>query len=110
MKVPVVSFLLIAIVGLLDFITGTDISLSLFYLLPVTLCSWCVNRKISLVAALLCGLAALVSDAASGRHLPVVFWNTAVRTSIFILVALLLSALKHSQNKLRLNEETLKQT
>jgi len=39
----ITSVALIGVTGIIDYLTGTEISLSLFYLIPISLSAWYAN-------------------------------------------------------------------
>src|SRR4051812_28669779 len=51
------SLILVFVIGFLDAINGWDISLFLFYALPILLVAWSAGRRPAMACALLCGLA-----------------------------------------------------
>ena len=100
---------LVGLVGTIDFLTGYELSFSIFYLLPIALVTWFANRRTGFV---LCGSSALVwilVDYASGHtysHLMIAIWNAAVRLGFFTITTYLLGEL---QTQLR-KEESLSRT
>lgn len=90
---------LVAALGWVDYATGFEISLSLFYLIPMGLVAWYSTRNLALV---ICGLAAiawLMADVASGHVYSIPglhVWNMAIRLGFFIVVTLLLAALRQA--------------
>jgi diguanylate cyclase (GGDEF)-like protein len=99
------SLLLIAAIGYLDFVTGYDLSLSLFYLAPVSILAWYDTQRSAYLAASLSGLVWLLANsfsAAPGRLTPsLVIWNTAIRLGFFVIVTKLLTSLKASHETQR---------
>ncbi|MFH1122749.1 MAG: diguanylate cyclase [Pseudomonadota bacterium] len=94
---PVIGFALIPCLGLLDYVTGYDFSFSLFYLAPIALVTWSTGRKHGLVASMVSATVWLVADRAAGHpysHHAILYWNSAIRLGLFVVVALLLSALR----------------
>ncbi|HEY2982093.1 MAG TPA: GGDEF domain-containing protein, partial [Anaerolineales bacterium] len=83
--------------GVIDYLTGFEISFSLFYLIPVSLVAWTVGQKagvfISFAGAIV-WLAAnlLAGQLYSGPLIP--FWNMLMRLGIFLLATLLLVNLR----------------
>ena len=92
------AIVLIGGIGLLDFVTGYDLSLSLFYLAPVALLAWYDTPRTSHLASFLSALvwlAANVLVVAPSRLTPsLALWNTAIRLGFFLIVAQLLSSLR----------------
>ena len=92
-----IGFVLILGLGLLDFLTGYEFSFSLFYLLPISLVVWFAGRLLGVAASIASAVAWLLADILSGNHYssPIIyFWNTAIRFGFFLIVTLLLAALK----------------
>jgi diguanylate cyclase (GGDEF)-like protein len=94
----VLAAALVGLVGWLDYTTGYDLSLSLFYLAPVALLAWYDNRRTAFTASLLSALAWALANTLAvspGRLTPTLLaWNTAIRLGFFLIVAQLLSSLR----------------
>lgn len=94
----------VAVIGVLDEVTGYELSLSLLYLLPVALAAWHVGRGAGVVVAAWAGLVWFAASWSSGRRFStseLAAWNTFVRFGFFVITSLLLSALRASQDELR---------
>jgi len=83
--------------SLIDYFTGSKISISFFYLLPVSLASWSLGKTPGRIVALVSAVSIEAGqfqgpDAFSG---PLAFWNTAVRLGVFLVVANLISEFRH---------------
>jgi len=81
-----------------DYLTGTELAFSVFYLFPVGLAAWYVNRAAGVALSVLGALAWYLADSL-GRTVPyssafVPAWNTGVRLATFFIVAILLDTLK----------------
>jgi NtrC-family two-component system sensor histidine kinase KinB len=92
----------VLLVGVLDYVSGQELSFSIFYLLPVSLVAWFVGWRagvlISMTAAVSWFLAGLPSVAGySSRLIPV--WNTLVRLVFFLFVTHILSTLRRSKQR-----------
>jgi len=86
----------VAILGLIDFVTGYEISFSVFYLAPVAFVTWFAGKRAGLRIALLSAMVWLAADASAGHSFPHVLiplWNAAVRFGFFIVTVVLLSKL-----------------
>lgn len=92
-----VGIMLIGILGIIDFITA-DYSLTLFYLVPVFLGAWFVNKKAGLAMSLLSGLAIVAA-----RGLPHLYtydpftmriWNTSMEVLFLVIMSYMFSMLK----------------
>jgi diguanylate cyclase (GGDEF)-like protein len=86
----------VGIVGLVDFLTGYEIALSILYLGPVGMAAWYGKRRAGIwIAALSCA-AWFAADVGVGHvysHLWIPAWNALVRLGFFLIVALLVDAL-----------------
>ena len=60
--VAVVGLSFIAVVGVLDYLTGPNLSLSLLYLMPIGLVTWNLGRRWGAFVVVVATLAGLVSD------------------------------------------------
>ncbi len=91
------GILLVAILGLADFVTGYEISFSIFYLAPIAFVTWFAGKRAGLATALLSAIVWLAADVASGHPFPhflVAFWNAIVRFGFFTLTVILLNKLR----------------
>ncbi|MGD9898993.1 MAG: GGDEF domain-containing protein [Calditrichaceae bacterium] len=96
-KTVFISLLLVLFIGLIDFISGKEISFSIFYLLPIIYASWNGNRKIGLFFAALAGLEWLLADLLGGHiysSIIIGYWNMTVRLAFFVLIVIMISKLK----------------
>jgi signal transduction histidine kinase len=97
MFVAALGFALIGLVGLLDYLTGPEISFSIFYLIPVSVVTWFVDRRVGVLASTASALAWLAADLWSGRtysFAAVPYWNAVVRYGFFLIVTFTLSSLR----------------
>ena len=93
------GFALIVVVGLLDLLTGFELTFGLFYLIPIYLVVWFGNRRLGVMAAFASAIVWLAADWAAGNtysHPSLYVWNTLVRLGNFIVFALLLSELRRA--------------
>ena len=96
--VAVLGLAFIVVVGVLDYLTGPQLSLSLLYLMPIGLVTWNLGRRWGAVAVVVSTVAGLVSDVLSSPATttadPVPYWNGAVRFAVFLAAAMLLDTLR----------------
>jgi len=87
----------VAVVGVADYLTGAEISFSIFYLVPIALAAWYGGRVAGLATAgIACAawLAAdLLADHASAHPL-IPLWNGLVRLGMFAIIAAALSEIR----------------
>jgi diguanylate cyclase (GGDEF)-like protein len=89
-------------VGIADFLTGWQLSFSIFYLIPIALVTWFAGRNLGLVMSIASTIVWFTADNLSGQPYsqPIFpFWNAGVRLGFFILVSFLLPALKEREHE-----------
>ena len=82
--------------------TGYEVSFSLFYLAPVSLATWSISKRWGLLISTFSAITWLIADISSGllySNTIIYFWNTLIRFGFFIIVTLLVSALKMEFSK-----------
>lgn len=80
--------------GVLDALTGFEISFAFFYLLPVSLAAWGAGRRAGALLAAVCTVVWLGADQVAGQAISqpaVAFWNAVARFGVFLAVAVLLA-------------------
>ena len=85
--------------GVIDYLTGSEASTSIFYILPVSLASWVISRRSGIVLSVASAVAWYLADllCSPTYSSPIVpFWNALVMFSFFAGAALILSALRAS--------------
>ena len=96
--VALLGLAFIAVVSVLDYLTGLQFSLSLLYLMPIGLVTWNLGRRWGAVAVVVSTVAGLVSDVLSSPATnttdPVPYWNGIVRFAVFLAAAMLLDTLR----------------
>lgn len=96
--VAVLGLAFIAVVSVLDYLTGLQFSLSLLYLMPIGLVTWNLGRRWGSVAVVVSTVAGLVSDLLSSPATsttdPLPYWNGVVRFAVFLAAAMLLDTLR----------------
>jgi signal transduction histidine kinase len=77
---------LAGLVGYVDYLTGYERSLLLFYLVPISLAVWFGNFAFGLAIVVVCVLVSVFSDLAAG--IPALrFWNSAMSFAFFAIFA-----------------------
>ena len=100
---------IVFILGILDFLTGFELSFSFFYLIPVTMIAWTCGRNPGLTFSVLSATVWLISNLLSGVEFPNSFigvWNTLIRFGFFSVVTILLTELHHTLEEERLLANT----
>jgi diguanylate cyclase (GGDEF)-like protein len=93
-----IAYILLAAVAWVDYVTGPDLSVQFFYLLPILLLAWFGGRLSALVIGILSAGAVLGVTLAEAMHrgaaVQTPSWNAAVAGAIFVSFALALGALR----------------
>jgi diguanylate cyclase (GGDEF)-like protein len=96
-SIPALAASGVVLVGTVDYVTGTEVSVSLFYLGPVAFATWYGDRRLGIGIALLSCVAWYIADMVAGAEYsyPVIpVWNAIVRLGFFLTISMLLSALR----------------
>jgi diguanylate cyclase (GGDEF)-like protein len=100
-----VGLMLIAAIGVLDYLTGPQILLSIFYLLPVMFVAWSTESTECglVVAAVSCAVGPAEALMTSFQYvtLPVAIWNAAVRLALFCIVLYLMQQVRTLMSRLQ---------
>lgn len=91
------------VIGLLDYITGYEIGLSVFYLAPIGLCVWFISRQagvwMSVVGTFMMGVTMYLTGYVAGvgqRDYWADLWTLFLRLSFYLVVVFLLDSLRRS--------------
>jgi diguanylate cyclase (GGDEF)-like protein len=108
-NISVFVLILVALIGVADYLTGAEISFSIFYLFPVGLAAWFIDRWFSVVVSVIGAAIWWAADliARTSYANPVIhFWNMTASLCVFLVFSYLLSALKTSLHKEHLLSQT----
>lgn len=89
----------VAIVGTIDYVTGYEFSIALFYLGPVALATWYSGRRAGIGFAVLCCIVWYIAEISAGAQYSypaTPLWNALVRLGFFLVTSFLLSALRET--------------
>jgi diguanylate cyclase (GGDEF)-like protein len=89
----------ILIVGGVDYLTGYEVAMSLFYLGPVAVAAWYAGRWTGFTIAVLSCVSWYIADLAAGNeysHPAIPVWNGLIRFGFFFITGSLLTALRKS--------------
>ena len=90
---------LVILVGFLDYITGEEISFSVFYLVPVSLATWRTGQWMGILFCVFSAITWFYTDIISGHvysHSAIPYWNAFVRLCFFLIISSLLIKLRSS--------------
>lgn len=90
-------FPVIMLLGGIDRLTGYELSISVFYLIPIAIAVWYGSRNLGYIASGVSAASWMVVEGTTSqtytRHW-VLYWNTATRLLFFVVVAYLISELR----------------
>ncbi len=92
-----IGILLIAVVALTDYYTTSEVSFSIFYLIPIAFITWNTNKYYGLVFSLVCSVIWFYMDTSGFEKITNIvlhYWSTLVRLGFFAVVTILISKLK----------------
>jgi signal transduction histidine kinase len=111
-----ISLGFLALVGAIDYLTGFQISFSVFYLAAVGLAAWLIGKGYGFLFSALSVAVSILGDIAAGAHYSSPFipiWNAAILLIFYFIVVWLLANLRASQkeleNKVRQRTQALTQ-
>jgi diguanylate cyclase (GGDEF)-like protein len=87
----------VGILGIVDFLTGYEISSSLFYLLPISFGAWYAGKRAGVAISIISAITWEEVGRLGGitySHPAIPYWNALTRLGFFIIVTVLLSILK----------------
>ena len=98
-RLTALGFFVIVLVGILDYLTGPELFVSIFYFIPIFLVTWFTERWVGIMISIASALIWLLADFTSGQtysHPAIPYWNMSVRLGTFLVITFLLSALKQA--------------
>jgi len=98
------AIILIGLIGFVDFVTGPEIVVSVFYLLPISLATWYAGRTAGYTLAVVTLLVWIFADFFSApvfSHWAIPYWNAFVR---FIFVLIVVYLLLRVRNALQMEQ------
>jgi signal transduction histidine kinase len=101
------GIILVLLVGGVDYITGVELSISIFYVVPIFLSVLFVNWRVGVFLSGLSFVVGLITDLVAGHtysHPIIVYWNNAVQFGFFLIIVFILATLKiEYERKMKLN-------
>ncbi len=103
------SLVLLCLIGFVDYITGRDLALSAFYLIPICWAAWATGLRVGIMVAIAAAITWFIADAMSSSTYPqpwIPYWNVLILFVFFLVVTYLLTAFQSAHLVL---EETVQQ-
>ena len=104
---------LVILMGLIDYLTGDEITVDLFYAIPILLMVWFGNRNLAIVISICCALAWWWADSAVGHRYSSEWfgiWNAIGRLVFFCLVMFAGWIFKQQRDSIRARVELLERS
>jgi len=86
--------LLVALLGVLDYATGTELSFAVFYVMPIAWAAWEGRRRVGILFSVLGAATWHVTNLLAGAvasHPAIPYWNTATRLAFFLIITHLIA-------------------
>jgi signal transduction histidine kinase len=99
--VVVLAVVLLWLIGFLDYVTGRDLALSAFYLIPICWAAWVAGRRAGFTLAIASAATWLIADLMSGYAYPhpfIPYWNALMLLTFFLIVVSFLTAFQTAHN------------
>jgi diguanylate cyclase (GGDEF)-like protein len=98
----VVASVILVGIGIVNYLAGPDLSTWIFYLIPILLVTWYIERWVGILLSIFSALIWSLADYASGvpywdKAIP--YWNCIARLGYFLILTFILSALKDALEK-----------
>jgi diguanylate cyclase (GGDEF)-like protein len=90
---------LVLLLGVIDYITGIELNIALFYLIPIFLMVWYTDGQMGLVFSFASTIVGFIVNYSSGltySHPSLYVWNTVLRLGFYMVVVWLGTALKRT--------------
>src|SRR3989338_5157242 len=91
------NFLLVLLIGYLDYETGLEVGLYIFYFLPIIVVTWYIRPLVGVLFSVLSSVLWFAADyflATAYSHFLVPYWTTMMRLASFLITVIFLSKLK----------------
>lgn len=88
---------LVLLIGVIDYVTGYQTSVSFLYLFPIMLIAWAGNRTSAILVSIIGAVTWLEADLARGHvysHTAIPIWNFIMVSGIFLIIAFAILKIK----------------
>jgi signal transduction histidine kinase len=101
-QIIIFGLILAFLIGIADYITGEELSISIFYLLPIIFVTWFINTKagvfMSIVSTIVWHIAGFMIYQTYSSSI-ILYWNSIMQLGFFLIIVLIFSALKTEYEK-----------
>ena len=96
-SVYLTAYIFVLLLGWLDYATGPEISLSFFYLIPITIVVWKNGKNPGILLSIISTIIWFLSNHLAGQeysNIWIFYWNAAVRAGFFLTTTFLLAEIR----------------
>ena len=89
-----IALLLNLLIGVIDYLTGYEIGIEVFYLMPIGILSWFVNRNAGFIMSVISAATIITANLLAGKIIQnylIESWNVLVHFGFFIVTVYLIS-------------------
>ena len=107
--VSLIGLIIIVFVGVIDYLTGYEIELAIFYLIPIAFVTWFAGKRNGALISIVSTIIIFLADMFAGKvfsHPLIGFWDTLATIGIFLIIVFSLSSLKNALEKERMSART----
>ena len=108
-SINLMGLVCVAFIGELDYLTGYEVDLIVFYLIPISIVTWFAGKKSGILISIVSAIAIYTTNILSGKMFssPVIFfWDASITLLVFAVVVSALSALENSLGRYKTLIET----
>jgi diguanylate cyclase (GGDEF)-like protein len=94
-----IALLLVLLLGVMDYLNGPDVSLLIFYVVPVFIAAWYAGRRAGFLTCAASGLSWFVVAHATAEHFSnplIAYWNACVHLGSTLILAHLVASFRRS--------------
>ncbi len=94
-----IGSVMVILVGILSHKAGSQLSLTIFYMIPIVMVTWFLGRSIGFIFSILSAFVWLMADLESGTaylQSDIPYWNGVIRLGSFFILTFILSELKNT--------------
>jgi diguanylate cyclase (GGDEF)-like protein len=98
------GILILSLIAVLDYWSGRELSLALFYLIPIAFFTWIFGKRAGIVTAFSSSMLGMIINILTGitySNNLIHFWNALIRFGLFLLPVLLLHTLEQEKKQSR---------
>jgi diguanylate cyclase (GGDEF)-like protein len=96
-RIALYCLIIVAIVGVADYLLGKEISSSILYVLPIGIAAWYGSRNLGVALAIAAAVTWLIVDELEGvrySYPAILYWNALVRFGLYSIIVYLLTGFR----------------